>query len=320
MDAQKIIEAHRKAGLDPPLSSYLASKCGISEAEAVALIAGHGTVAAEEKPVQVKAQKTRPAQPMAEVKPETVKPSLPHRTMRERVQAGLLALLPFIFAGASVAGSIRSYSLCREYFVRFNSNDAAVVMALMLVAMAFAMPQAVVILWDHAKRGKRRFLFFVSVIISIGTIGTNVLITAKELDSQKSDTQTVGRANHEKREQLESRLVELETIANDIREMLELDKAERIVLLEAQKGLEVGTSDYNRTRSNLATVKERIDAQSKELASISQDTGLIRQELATIPVDAVAGERTIIDTVIMYGSAILIEVGSPLCLSISLFL
>lgn len=337
MTAETLVESARAAGLPLPSAQVLVQRFGITEEEAGEVlkenkknieITGYNKatdknskivrrtsndsikgMGKDNKYVQNKTQETTPTtigkQPVG---------------LRQRVQGLLLATLPFIFFFASVAGSIRSYTLCYGYFVRFNDHFDAMMLSVMLVATAFAVPQAVPILWESFRKGQRILMFFIAVLISLGTIGTNVLITATELANQKTETYTGMSEQAERRTQIEARIRSLEGRGNDLRELLDIDKAERLGLMESQKKYEVGTYEYNRVRNNLADSKKRIDDGQAEMQVILESVDGLRQELSGLPAMVDGGKMSDVDRVIMYMSAVLIEVSSPLALSLALFL
>jgi len=146
------------------------------------------------------------------------------RTLRERVQGLISALLPFIFFGAAAMGSYRSFTLCNAFFARYNPADGAFTMSVLLVAVAFATPQAVHILWPTVRQGKRIFLFTLCVLLSVASIGTNVIITAQELQNQKADSNIALVQAKAKADQLQASIDSLERQRAGIAESLELDK------------------------------------------------------------------------------------------------
>jgi hypothetical protein len=238
------------------------------------------------------------------------------RTLRERVQGLISALLPFIFFGAAAMGSYRSFTLCNAFFARYNPADGAFTMSVLLVAVAFATPQAVHILWPTVRQGKRIFLFTLCVLLSVASIGTNVIITAQELQNQKADSNIALVQAKAKADQLQASIDSLERQRAGIAESLELDKQERTILMEAQKGLAVGEYQYNRVRQNLADIKGRIDKATIALSDIDSQIVAIRADMPTMT----ATEAGMSDTWINWAGSIIIEIGGPVALALAISL
>ncbi len=244
---------------------------------------------------------------------------LPPYTLREKAQALLMAALPFIFFAAAVTGAYRSFGLCYGYFSRSNTADASITMSIMLVALAFAGTKALTILWESVKKGKRIFVFIITGIVTLGTLGVNVFIGASELANQKIDSRTASRQEQSQAEQLNTRIDDLSKKRTEISDNLTLDKTERQTLLSASSLLEVGTYNYNRTRQNIDAIKKRIDTAIESIDKIDVEISSIRDKLILIPQDNTV-KVTDVDTFINWASAMLVEVGGPIALLLSMSL
>lgn len=240
-------------------------------------------------------------------------------TLREKAQALLMAALPFIFFAAAITGAYRSFGLCYGYFSRSNTADASITMSIMLVALAFAGTKAMTILWESFKQGKRIFVFLITGIVTLGTLGVNVFIGASELANQKIDSRTASRQEQNQAEQLNTRIDDLSKKRTEISDNLTLDKSERQTLLAASILLEVGTYNYNRTRQNIDSIKKRIDIAIESIDKIDIEISSIRDKLILIPQDSTV-QSTAVDTFINWASAMLVEIGGPIALLLSMSL
>ena len=330
-DAQAIIQKIRLSG-GIPAPAYIAQRCGVSEVEAVEIIkktdrgifisgqgdgktlprarsSGRGKISNDKRVIS-------PAPIMQIGAVQSAR-----KTLREHAQAGLTALLPFVFFAAGIAGAIRSYTMCYSFFARINTGTDAMLFSGLLVAVAFATPQAVPILWPQVRQGKRIPMFLIAVVVSIASIGTNASISVLELAGQRLDSGSALAVDLERREQIESQITELSDRLADERSALEIDRAERVALLAAQAGLEVGSYDYNRTRNNLADTKRRIDQAQVKIDDTTAKIAGLRDTLASLPVavsGAVAhGEA---ENYINIMTAFILEIGAPLALSLALHL
>jgi hypothetical protein len=102
---------------------------------------------------------------------------------------------------------------------------------------------------------------------------------------------------------------------------MELDRQERTVLLDAQKTLIVGEYQYNRTRQNIDAIKGRIDRAIEYLDSIDKDIADNRLRLSAIGVDESAvRSSTDTENFINWAASMLIEVGGPVALMLSMSL
>jgi hypothetical protein len=321
----EMIEKTRSAGLPVPSAAHIARMTGCSLAEAQAAIGGkhdNAKVVANKKKDHLapndassRAAKSVGADTKAGNEATAV---LPARSLREKVQAVLVASLPIIFFTAAAVGSYRSFTLCYSFFARFNTADGAITMSVLLVALAFGMPQATHILWPDVRKGKRIFVFILACLLSVASIGTNVVITAQELQNQKSDSRTALTADQELRTQLQARIAELEGQRQEKQEALELDKQERAILMEAQKGLVVGEYQYNRVRINLDQIKKRIDMGLVEINGINKQ---IADAMALMPAGQdEAVQAGTVDTIVNWMGSIIIEIGGPVALALSLCL
>lgn len=325
MTPTDIITKAKAAGLPVPSAAHIARMTGCSLAEAQAAIGGkhdNAKVVTDKKkdhlaPNDASARATKSAVTDTK-KSDTATAILPRRSLREKVQAVLVASLPIIFFTAAAVGSYRSFTLCYSFFARFNTADGAITMSVLLVALAFGMPQATHILWPEVRKGKRLVVFVLSVLLSIASIGTNVIITAQELQNQKSDSRTALTADQEKKTQLQARIKELEGQRQEKQEALELDKQERAILMEAQKGLVVGEYQYNRVRINLDQIKKRIDLGLVEIDAINQQIADAMADMPAVQVEAV--QAGTVETIVNWMGSIIIEIGGPVALALSLCL
>jgi hypothetical protein len=191
----------------------------------------------------------------------------------------------------------------------------------MLVALSFTGTQAISMLWESAKKGKRIFVFILVVLVTAGTMSTNVFISASELANQKSDSRTASTQKIAEARQIEARVKELEGKRESIQEGMELDRQERTVLLDAQKTLTVGEYQYNRTRQNIDAIKKRIDIAIESLDGIDTEISSNRLKLSAIGVDeSAARSSTDTENFINWSASMLIEVGGPVALMLSMSL
>ena len=317
MKPDQILLQFEQAGLPPPAKEWIDARAKVLESPRI------------DKPVRKKAPKPDNQRPevvaptvseVGEVKPAIVVVQQEKKSLRERVQSGLLALLPLIFLGASFVGSVRSFSITKSFFARINSEFDSMVFAGLLVALSFAVPQALPILWVEIKKGKRIFLFGLTVMVSIATMGTNGFITAQELFSQRTDKLTATDSNEAKRGQVEALIADKVSALAEAKSNLAMDKEERATLLTAQVGLEVGSVTYNRIRNNISEIKTRVDAGIKTISAIDAELGQLRTDLAMIPPRSGLSVSREAEVAINVGIAMILELGAPLALSLSLYL
>lgn len=327
--ATELIHKIRTSGGNPS-AAYVAKRCGITEQEAqdeINRLAESGIQAVNQgtgKPVRRtrtgRNDKTsdihRTTGPARDIE-GTAKAK---RTLREHVQAGLTALLPFVFFGAAIAGSIRSYTMANSFFSRINGSFDSMLMAGLLVSISFGTPQAIPILWSQVRSGKRIPMFIVACVVSVASIGTNATISILELSSQRNDSGSAAKVSDVKRQQIEARIAELTGRIQDAREDLKIDKEERQTLLTLQKTLEIGTVEYNRTRNNAQSVKDRIDRGMVSIDEMTTEIGGLRNKLAELPATSSRVVSGDMETFVNVSIAFLLEVGSPLCLALSFFL
>ena len=263
---------------------------------------------------------------------------LPPYTLREKAQALLMAALPFIFFAAAVTGAYRSFGLCYGYFSRSNTADASITMSIMLVALAFAGTKALTILWESVKKGKRIFVFIITGIVTLGTLGVNVFIGASELANQKIDSRTASRQEQNQALQLNSSLNDKLKSKSLLEENLSLDISERQTLINRQndinnhiKILQQYTDDisikqvkqlkieYSTLKKDLDKIKERIDNTGENIKITDVEISAIREKLILIPQDSTV-QSTAVDTFINWASAMLVEIGGPIALLLSMSL
>lgn len=257
---------------------------------------------------------------VGETKPAVIVSTEGKRSLRENVQAGLLATLPLIFFGASFVGSVRSFSITRSFFARINSDFDAMIFAGLLVALSFAVPQALPILWKELRKGKRIFLFAITVLVSLTTMGTNGFITAQELFSQRTDKLTATDSNDARRDQVNALIADKVSALAEAKSNLAMDKEERATLLNAQVGQEVGSVTYNRLRNNISEIKLRIDNGIKQVSAIDAELGQLRADLAMIPPKSGLSVSREAEMIINVGIAMILEAGAPISLTLALFL
>jgi hypothetical protein len=299
-----------------PSPDWISRQFGITIGEAQDVCDGN---VAKEAPREGKKPRLGNKRP-DKVDTQHIAPHIPS-TLRARVQGLLLATLPIILFCASMAGAYRSFGLCYDYFSRSNTTDGALTISIMLVALSFTGTQAISMLWESAKKGKRIFVFILVVLVTAGTMSTNVFISASELANQKSDSRTASTQKIAEARQIEARILELEGKRESIKEGMELDRQERTVLLDAQKTLTVGEYQYNRTRQNIDAIKRRIDIAIESLDGIDKEIADNRLRLSAIGVDESAvRSSTDTENFINWAASMLIEVGGPVALMLSMSL
>lgn len=331
---EKVLKSCREAGLQAPDRSYLIKKYGLEEVERNLgkndneqlvfdnVVCKDAISEPKTKPENIGKSKDNNTKTSdkAIYSTQDNQPANDHdkKELREKVQSVLLALLPFIFFGSALLGSYRSFTLCFSFFSRYNPIDGALTMAGLLVAVAFATPQAFPLLWHQVKQGKRIFLFCLVILLAGASIGTNVLITGQELINQKSDSTTIEQDNNAKAYQSKQQIEDLVTQKKELSESLAIDKEERSILLEAQKSLVVGSVDYNRTRNNIEAIKGRIDRTIESMRLV--DKSISKQRNIVAIASQSSQNNGQLEYVVNWFSSFIIEVGGPVCLSLSLFL
>jgi hypothetical protein len=303
----KRLSGYYPQGIPP---GVLADTLKVTEAEAVSLIAEYGT------PPKPKRKYVKKAVAVAV---EPTKPIKPKIDLRIFVQNGLVALLPFIFFGAAAVGAYRSFTLCYSFFARFNPADGALTMSILLVAVAFAMPQAVHILWPEFRKGKRIFIFLLCCLLSIASIGVNVVITAQELQNQKTDSQSTISEESGIKAKIIRQIDELVKQRNELLATKDREEREQDLYLTEQVGLKAGTAEYNRNVTNLTNIR-------KSITTINTNVGVLSTQIATLTKDipVIIEEKSIetspVDLTINWLGSILVEVGGPVALALSLCL